>query len=380
LLVVSHVVHYHYEGRWFAYGAYTREIEVWADLFQNVTIAAPCQTGPPERDCLPFTRSNIALAPMHKTNGRNRREKLRQLFLVLPRLAWKLAQAMRHADAIQVRCPAHAGLLGALLAPVFSRRLVARYTGTWAGYPGEPWIWTLQRAVLRSSWWRGPVLIYGNWPNQPSHIIPIFNSVLTAREIERAKTSALRKRLSTPISVLFVGRLTASKNVDVLITALADLMAQGIPVQGYVVGDGPERHALETQARSLDIGKHLEFAGGVPLERVLDYYERCDVLVLASETEGWPKAIVEAMAFGLICIGSDRGLVPTILGDGRGLVVPPRDSAAIAASLRKIALSPQTYESMRKRSAAWAQEYSLDRLRETLRELLKTHWRTSITP
>src|SRR5207253_2872892 len=101
-----------------------------------------------------------------------------------------------------------------------------------------------------------------------------------------------------------------------------------------VVGEGPERQSLEAQARKLGLDGRISFTGGLAFEQVLDQYERADVLVLASQTEGWPKAITEGMAFGLLCIGSDRGLVPQILGDGRGLVVPPGDVDALARALR----------------------------------------------
>jgi glycosyltransferase involved in cell wall biosynthesis len=379
LLIVSHVVHYRHAGQWFAYGAYAREIDIWADLFPEVLIAAPCRDGMPAGDCLPLTRSNIALAPQRETNGHNWREKIVQLLVVIPQLVWTLARAMRRADAIHVRCPGHIGLLGAVLAPLFSRYLVAKYAGAWNGYPEEPWIWRLQRALLRSPWWRGPVMVYGDWPNQPAQVVPLFTSVLTAEQLERAQAVAGRKTPASPLTVLFVGRLSAGKNVHVLLSAVAALAREGIPLRCCVVGEGSERPALEAQVTRLDLWGWVEFAGGLPFDRVLDYYEGSDALVLASEAfEGWPKAITEAMAFGLICIGSDRGLVPAILGDGRGLVVAPGDVEALASSLRQIAISPEAFQSMRERAASWSQQYSREGLREALRELLSIHWRTSI--
>jgi glycosyltransferase involved in cell wall biosynthesis len=378
LLIISHVVHYRHAGQWFAYGAYAREIDIWADLFPEVLIAAPCQEGMPEGDSLPFTRPNITLAPQRKTNGHNWREKIAQLLVVIPRLVWTLVRAMRRADAIHVRCPGHIGLLGAVLAPLFSRYLVAKYAGEWNGYPGEPWIWALQRALLRSAWWRGPVMVYGRWPNQRAHVVPMFTSVMTSEQLERARAAARNRTPSSPLTALYVGRLSAAKNVDVLLSAVAVLARQGIRLRCCIVGEGPERPALEAQVMHLNLQDSVQLSGGVPFDRVLDYYERSDMLVLASETEGWPKVIVEGMAFGLICIGSNRGAIPTILGDERGLIVAPRDVEALTSSLRQIAVSPEAYESMRARAANWAQEYSLEGLRESLREMLSTRWRTPI--
>ena len=118
----------------------------------------------------------------------------------------------------------------------------------------------------------------------------------------------------------------------------------------------------------------------MPQEQVLDYFEKSDVLVLVSESEGWPKAIAEAMAFGLVCIGSDRGLVPQMLGEGRGLVTPPGDVTALTKALLDIARNPQDFVDMRRRAAKWAQRYSLEGLREAVRLLHNERWGVTLAP
>lgn len=69
LLIVSHVLHYQYEGQLYAYGPYAREIDIWADLFPQVIIAAPCREAPPPGDAVAFTRSNISIAPQPESGG-----------------------------------------------------------------------------------------------------------------------------------------------------------------------------------------------------------------------------------------------------------------------------------------------------------------------
>lgn len=371
LCIVSHVTHYRHGGGIHAYAPYAREIEMWADLFPQVRIAAPCLDEPPPGDAAPIARANVEVARQPRTGGDRLSEKLRQ-GLMLPRLASSLAGAFRGADAIHVRCPGNLGLLGVLLAPRFSRRLVAKYAGQWTDFEGEAWTVRLQKRLLRSRWWRGPVTVYGAWPGQPSHVVPFFTSVLDREQVERGRRAAARPR-SGPPRVLFVGRLSRAKNVDVLLAALGALRREGLDLPCTVVGDGPERAALEAQAGREGIA--VAFAGGVDFDRVLGFYETHDALVLASETEGWPKAIAEGMAFGLVCVGSDRGLMPQMLGEGRGQVVAPRDVAALTAALRRIATEPETAAAMRSRAAPWAQRYSLEGLRDALRELLEERWR-----
>jgi glycosyltransferase involved in cell wall biosynthesis len=377
LLIVSSAIHYRHEGRLYAYGPYVREIVIWADLFEQVRIAAPCRSELPPGDCLPFALSNIAILEQRETGGENLRAKLKQI-LALPWLVLGLMRAMRGAEAIHVRCPGNLGLLGILLAPIFSRHLVAKYAGQWTGYPGEPSTVSLQRALLRSRWWRGPVTVYGDWPNQPAHIVPFFTSILTDEQLVRARASAEHKKFSGNLRVLYVGRLYEGKNVEVLIEALGELKRQRITTGCDLVGDGPLRQALEAQVDALGLRDTVRFVGAVDFEQVLNAYEQSDVLVLASESEGWPKALAEAMAFGLVCIGSDRGLMPWMLGEGRGITVAPGDAEGLAQALRSVAASGPMCREMSVRAALWAQSYSLEGLREALRELFASHWRVPV--
>lgn len=379
ILIVSAALHYRYEGRLYAYGPYVREIDIWAELFEQVSIAAPCRRDEQQPgDCLPFARSNIEVLDQLETGGDTLRAKLKQIF-ALPLLVWGLTKAMRRAEAIHVRCPGNLGLLGILLAPLFSRHLVAKYAGQWTGYPGEPTTVRWQRALLRSRWWRGPVTVYGRWPNQPAHIVPFFTSILADEQLVRARTAALNKEFDGKARVLYVGRLYEGKNVEVLIAALGELKRQQISLRCEVVGDGPLRPTLEAQVDALGLRDVVSFAGAVDFEQVLEAYERSDVLVLASENEGWPKALAESMAFGLVCIGSDRGLMPWMLGEGRGLVVAPGDVSALAHALESIATSEATRREMSGRAALWAQSYSLEGLREALRELFAVHWKVPVS-
>jgi len=171
-----------------------------------------------------------------------------------------------------------------------------------------------------------------------------------------------------------VGRLSRSKNVHVLVAALAKLRDESVRFRAEIVGDGQERAALGTQIEREGLAKQIRLVGPVGFEDVLAFYENADVLVLASETEGWPKAIAEGMAFGLVCIGSDRGFVPQMLGEGRGICVAPGDASALAAALRGVAAAPEAYDPMRRTATEWACRYSLEGLQDSLRELFRTHW------
>jgi glycosyltransferase involved in cell wall biosynthesis len=380
LLIVSSAIHYAHKGRLYSYAPYVREIDLWADLFPELVIAAPCRESEPPADCSPFSRPNISIRAQRETGGNAFGAKIKQI-LTLPALIYGLCRAMRRADAIHVRCPGNLGLLGVALAPIFSRRVVAKYAGQWTGYPGEPAAWRWQRAILKSRWWRGPVTVYGDWPNQPPNVIPFFTSVMNERQAVRAEAAARRKIFNfnaRPLRILFVGRLSTAKNVNTVLDAVARLKGLPVRVECDIVGEGPERARLEKYTDELGIRDRVNFVGGVEFEQALDYYERADTLVLVSETEGWPKAIAEAMAFGLICIGSNRGLIPAMLGEGRGVVIPPGDAEALTSALRHIIDNADIYKEMSGRAAEWAGHYSLEGLKQAIGELLSERYRWRI--
>jgi len=174
--------------------------------------------------------------------------------------------------------------------------------------------------------------------------------------------------------ILFVGRLSRSKNVDVLLKAVARLEVPNRYVECVIVGEGPESDYLHQLAEDLRGQHRVQFLGGLSFDAVLQQYERADVLVLASNIEGWPKAIAEGMAFGCVCIGTDRGMMPQMLGEGRGFLVPPRDDLALAQVLQQIANNPSQARAMALCAAEWAQHYSLEGLREALRDVICRFW------
>lgn len=378
LAVVSHVVHHRWQGRVHAYTPYARELDLWASMVDRLTIVAPVRLGEPPDDTSPFVADNITLAPQIEAGGDDRRAKLAQLAR-LPAMVLGVDRAIRGADAVQVRCPGNLGLIGAVLAPVRSRRVMAKYAGQWRGFAGEPRAWRLQRAILRSRWFRGPVLAYGPAEADRRHVVPAFSTAVDAAALARAATTAESRgsrRRSDGLRVLFVGRLTAAKHVGPVIEAVRSVAATGTPISLRIVGDGPERTSLQALAdRCRADGVAIDLIGAVDQEEVFDEYAAADVLVLASASEGWPKAIVEAMAFGVVCIGNDSGMVPSILGEGRGFTVRPGDAAAVAEVLGSLAADADELGRRADASADWASRFSLEEFEREMRRVLALAWR-----
>lgn len=147
-------------------------------------------------------------------------------------------------------------------------------------------------------------------------------------------TPSIAKQVGSGFVIGCVGRLVPEKGIDTLIRAVA-LLSGAWRLE--VVGQGPERGALERLARSLNVADRVAFSGQLPSMRMAAFYRQLDAAVVPSRTrpnwkEQFGRAIVEAMACGVPVIGSDSGAIPDVVGDG-GLIFPEGDVQALADHL-----------------------------------------------
>lgn len=143
----------------------------------------------------------------------------------------------------------------------------------------------------------------------------------------------LRAELGLEGDVLaFAGRLGVQKSLGTALEAVA--ATPGVTL--VVAGEGPERAALERRAAELGVDARVRFVGAVGREQVLRLFRAADASVLPSAWENFPHTVVEALAVGCPMIATTVGGVPEVVRDGEnGLLVPPGDSAALAAALAR---------------------------------------------
>ncbi len=141
----------------------------------------------------------------------------------------------------------------------------------------------------------------------------------------------IRQRHAPPL-VLFVGLLRYYKGLSYLIEAMPQ-----IPARLLVVGEGPQGQEWRALTRQLELEDKVAFLGRVSDEELVDLYHACDVFVLPAihRSESWGAVQVEAMACGkpVVCTELGTGTSFVNLHGQTGLVVPPRDSAALARAI-----------------------------------------------
>jgi glycosyltransferase involved in cell wall biosynthesis len=136
-----------------------------------------------------------------------------------------------------------------------------------------------------------------------------------------------------------VARLSPEKNLAMLVDTFHALAVERPDVALLIVGDGPQRAALQAQVARLDMASRVHFTGArTDMPRI---YPAIDTLVLPSLTEGMPLVVLEAMAHAIPVIASAVGEVPRLLSHARhGQLVAPGVAAELLAAMRAAASRP----------------------------------------
>jgi glycosyltransferase involved in cell wall biosynthesis len=169
--------------------------------------------------------------------------------------------------------------------------------------------------------------------------------------------------VTRPGRLIFIGSFAQRyKGLHVLLQAIRLCCQEGMQLELEVLGDGAFRPEYEQLAARLGLNDHARFLGYVPPGRsVQNRLLVSDLFVMPSLVEGLPRAMLEAMACGLACVGSRVGGIPELLPAED--MVPPNDPVALARKIQEMMASPDRISAAGQRNRATAQEYATSILR-----------------
>jgi glycosyltransferase involved in cell wall biosynthesis len=374
LLIISNMSHYRREGQIVGWGPTAQEIDHLAELFDEIRHIACLHTEPAPSSSLPYEAKNVTLIPVPPAGGvrvRNKLDILRRCPLYF-RTIWR---GLAWADMVHVRCPANISLIAiVLLAIVRTPRLRwVKYAGNWQPDGPESWSNSLQRWWLNRRLHRGVVTVNGAWANQPGHVHSFLNPCLSDLELSEAKSSRAQKQLSTPIRLLFVGRLETTKGVGRALEVLAELKREGLSATLDLVGDGSERVGFENQARNLQVTHLVRFHGWLPRPLVGPLYAQSHLTLLPTNcSEGWPKVLSEAMAYGVVPVASEVSSIPQYLKKfGIGKVLEPYDVEGFVRAILWYGSHPNEWKTESDNGIRAAELFSYSNYLTAVRQLLK---------
>lgn len=356
-------------------GGFPYHMEAISQLFDQTTVMAALRSTPMPSGAHPLTGHNLLIRPLPEPAGSNLRRKI-ALLAWLPKHLPEIWREVRQADAVHAPVPGDIGAIGLLVALAQRKPLFVRHCGTW----GEPvtladrfLLWLLERIAGG----RNMVLATGGGDEPPSKKNPnihwIFSTTLTKKELVTVPAAQPWRR-GEPLRLVTVGRLSKDKNVASIIRSIPLIQARIPDVSLSVVGDGEERFDLENLAAPLDGAERVVFHGNVSHAEVLRILSESHLFVFPTRVkEGFPKAVLEAMACGLPVIATGISIIPRLIRDC-GHVLAETNPEAVAQAVLGLLADEDKMTEMSVRARRSARNYTLERWRDEIGAHLEAAW------
>lgn len=356
-------------------GGFPFQMAALSELFERTTLVLPRRRSERPPGTTPLAGRSLTVRAFPEPPGSDARRKL-ALLLRLPLLLPRLWREVGRGDAVHAVVPGDIGSLAIPLALLRRKPLFVRHCGTWGdhGSVADRILW---RVLVRIGGGRRVVLATGAGeapePRNPA-IRSVFATTLQSAELA-ARPPKEPWRPPRPLRLASVGRLTRGKNTGTTIRALAALRDEGNEAVLEILGDGPEMPALRRLAAGLGLLEAVTFRGNVGHSEVLETLDRSDVLVFPTRVaEGFPKAVVEAMACGAVVVATPVSAVPALLGNDAGLLLDETTPEAVTAALRALASSPGEMAAMSRAARRRAASYTLEAWRDEIGAFLRDAW------
>lgn len=373
LLIVSHMPHHLRDGRVVGWGPTARELDRLATRFTTVRHVACLHPEPAPSSSIPYTAKNIELVPVPPSGADGVLGKL-DVLRTSPHYTRVIKRELADANMVHVRAPAHIALMAMLILSA-RREPIPRwfkYAGNWKPDGAEPASYTFQRWWLRNNWHRGVVTVNGQWKGQEKWVRTFFNPSLDDDSLEHGRAVAAKKTLSSPLRMLYVGRVETPKGTGRAIEIVSALKERGVATTLEIIGDGDERAKFEQLARDRGVSDRIEFRGWQPPAVVFEALARAHVMLLPTRaSEGWPKVLSEAMAFGAVPVAGAVSSIPQYIDQFRtGVALPADDIAGFAAAIQRYVDEPERWSDESKRAVAAAHYFTFSHYLSSVDQML----------
>lgn len=367
-LVITHVEHIKKGQEYYAYAPYVQEMNLWFKHVDQVLVVAPLGKNIVKPLEMAYQHTSLEFSKIPSISFVSLSKAIISL-LKIPLILFEIFKACNQADHIHLRCPGNIGLLGCLVQIFFPKKLkTAKYAGNWDPNAKQPRSYRFQKWILRNKLLTRniKVLVYGNWGGNSKNIVPFFTATYWKSEEKEVGV----KNLKEQINILFVGTLSKGKQPLVSIKTAHELIKNGYLASLDIYGEGGEQKKLESYIKENNLGTSVKLHGNKNKEDIIKAYQKAHFLVFISKSEGWPKAIAEAMFWKCLPISTRVSCIPEMLGKGtRGSIVIPKIDN-IVEEIENYIENERDYLAKIEKAQNWSRSYTLDKFETEIKQLL----------
>lgn len=285
-----------------------------------------------------------------------------------PNMYYTIKKHWRQHKYIYTRGPAHPAYIGILLSSNDKKRTyIHKYAGDWQK-ENIPNSYNIQRKRLKKFNTEN-VFISINGKREKDHytVINIPNPCLHEHELGIMNDRGREKNFSGKLTLLFVGNLTEGKGVLNLIQALDDGLVKNSIEKVYIAGDGPLINRVKEAADNSST--KIIVTGTLKRDELNELYATSHALILPSISEGFPKVIAEAAAYGCIpLVTALPGIIPYIRDEANGLLMKDASSQTITNTIKKLLVTRQK-QHISEDTMQMSQQFTYERFCKTAAQL-----------
>ena len=402
------------DGKKVAYAPYVKEMDLWMRHVGEVTFICP-DTIKGTLLAQAFLRQDFKQIGLRRLEFHTFWSAFISI-LTVPYQFFVLCFAFAKADHIHLRCPGNLALLASIVQILFPfKKKTAKYAGNFDPNAAQPIAYRWQKRILSNTFLTKniDVLAYGKWPDQSKNVKPFFTATYKRNQI----TPLTKKDWNGPFKAVFVGTMGANKRPIEVFEIIKELIDMGIAISIDFYGDGPLRSEIASRVELLGLEDKVLMHGNVDNSIVTEAYKNAHFSFLLSKSEGWPKAVAEAMFWGCVPIASAVSCVPWMLGvesvkgfkdtnlpskidqqiphqvrddevssrdsrerlpqgidfletEQRGILI--RNISKAGETVIVYLNRPELLQELSQNAATWSRQYTLDDFEEAIQELLQT--------
>ena len=350
-----------------AFEPVVREVDHLAKLFKSVDWIGFYAKKSSCRNYKIPNSTNINLLPMKRSGGDSFLKKIQILFY-FPSYIVNIAEIINRNDIIYLRGPSVPALLGIFFSFFKKNRIyLFKYAGGWElknipiSYAFQKWILNKQKKILT---------IVSFSSKKSKNILEMLNPCLNKKDFKNGYLSMMTKNKYTGINICFAGRCDKSKGIFEVLDTINILADNNIIKNCFIAGSGDIK-SLKTKLNK-NAKELTTFCGVLTRSQLNKVYAKSNFILLPTRSEGFPKVLAEAAAYGCVPIVSTLPGISKIMAHNKeGMILDDTNPKKIADLLIKISMDKKRIRKLGKMAHMWSFKFSYDNFIENMKHLIK---------